>query len=191
MFISLLEAGANPGVVNARSESVLEWALRGGDAHILAALLTLPVGSIDVRSANASGGQAVHIASEEGVIPALAALVLRGADINAKDSRGKTPLMCAAHRNKPVVVQWLLRHGADASLADTEGATALHYGAVGGSEYILREVLKQGQAAALTARAFTDHITPEEVAQKYNHPQCVTFLKRWSVQSQAILKSAT
>ena len=103
VFISLLEAGADPGAVNSRNESVLEWSLRGGDAHILAALLTLPAGSIDVRSANASGGQAVHIASEEGAVDALAALLLRGADINAKDGRGKTPLMCAAHRNKPVV----------------------------------------------------------------------------------------
>lgn len=109
-FVALLEAGADPSHCNARQESVLEWALRGGDLFILAQLLTIPLSpspavpqTLRLDSRNAFGGQAIHIAAEEGSTELLAALVLRGADINARDKRGKTPLMCAAHRNQPGV----------------------------------------------------------------------------------------
>jgi ankyrin repeat protein len=108
IFLALLRAGADPAVTNHRGESVLEWSLRGGDLSILSALLTLPddAGEALLRSRNAHGGSCMHIAAEEGLLPAMAAFVLlRGGHdlLDARDARGKTPLMCAAHRSKPMV----------------------------------------------------------------------------------------
>lgn len=196
VFVALLEAGADPSHCNARQESVLEWALRGGDLSILAQLLTIPLSplpgvpqTLKLDSRNAFGGQAIHIAAEEGSTELLAALLLRGADINARDKRGKTPLMCAAHRNQPGAAQFLFRHGADCNLFDNENASAVHYACIGGSEFIVRELLKQGTASHLRVRAFVnENLTPEEIATKWGHQACAAGMRKWQQRTEGWFK---
>ena len=188
MFSLLVSGGASINHHNRRGESVLEWAIRGGDLTIMSQLLSAT--NIDVHSVNTFGGSAAHIAAEEGHTEILAALYFKGAHMDATDARGKTPLMCAAHRNRPAAVQWLLRIGVDASLSDSEGATAMHYGAIGGSEFICTELLKQGLAQTLTRRAFKDQLTPQELAEKYSQTHCSNGLTRWKTRSQSLFKSA-
>lgn len=109
IFSSLLQSGADCNHRNSRGESVLEWAVRGGDTNLLAQLMTRP--ELNVHSANAFGGSATHIAAEEGHVSVLSALSLLGVNLDSRDCRGKTPLSCAAHRNRPAALQFLLRHG--------------------------------------------------------------------------------
>lgn len=189
IFVALLEAGADPTLANARGETVLEWALRGGDLAILSTLLTMPrniAGGDLVATKNAHGGQAVHIAAEEGSCEALSALALRGGDLNARDNRGKTPLMCAAHRNHPVAVQWLLRHGADPHLQDSERATCMHYAAIGSSEYLIRELWKQGLNYTFAIKAFEDQLTPEDTAIKYQNTNTAQCIPKYTQQAKSM-----
>jgi ankyrin repeat protein len=177
LFKLLIVSGASTQARNARGESVLEWAARGGDVTILTRLLVDP--ALNLRATNSFGGSALHIAAEEGHAHVLTALYLRGADLDVRDSRGKTPLMCAAHRNRPGALQWLLRHRADPTICDSEQATALHYAAIGGNEANCQELIKFGLVRALEARAFADKLTPIELAEKYGQVNCAAMLKRW------------
>ena len=80
---------------------------------------------MDWANPGASGGRAVHIASQEGHKDVVAFLGSRGADVNAVDDIQQTPLHWAAMRGHASVCTTLLALGADPAAKNEDGDTAL------------------------------------------------------------------
>ena len=119
-FTKLLELGADPNVVFGDGGSVMHWAARAEDTHLL-------------RGALQHGGDPNLVAGWFGWTPMFEAigrnnasielLLDAGANIDARSSIGNTAAMVAAGRGRFDVVYLLLSRGASYSVANDNGLT--------------------------------------------------------------------
>ncbi len=164
----LLEAGADPDVVNTQDKTPLDLAISGAKDEIIDLLLEAgaavepPEDGIHVLAWNNEViGVKLHIyagtdidqADEFGNIPLLLAvtkghigvvelLILHEANLEVGDEHGFTPLIMSAELNHPEIVQLLLDGGADIAAEDKAERTALDWAIIMQSaeaEDILRE----------------------------------------------------
>ena len=107
----LLEAGADPHIVNRFGVSVVWLAAENGNALVLDSLLSA---GADPNTAMPGGETVLMTAARTGDPESVRRLLARGADPNARDHlRGQTALMWAAERNNTAVVHALAELGAD------------------------------------------------------------------------------
>ena len=210
MAFALLLPLLDPQAVNAKAESVLEWAVRGGDSAVLTLLLTAPAHpphrSVDVHHANAQGGTALMVAAEEGRAEVVVALHLLGADAFVADREGRTALHLAArHAHAPVVALLLALAPASKSPTpavyrlDTSGASALHYAAQSGNAKVCQDLLAAGSGRMLLQRAHfsaaaasgapaavaAERLTPDDCAQRLGHLHVAAWLRRQRLRAQS------
>lgn len=123
MVQRLLNAGANPNVVQATGETTLMTCARGGVVDAVDLLLAR---GVDVNAREATHGQtALMWAAWEGHTDIVGALIDQGADIDAQTTTGYTALLLAAREGDEDTTRTLLDVGADINAAAEDGTTAL------------------------------------------------------------------
>ena len=198
----------SPNVCNAKGESVLEWAVRGGDPTILTLLLTSPPHPphppLNIHHANLQGGTAVMVAAEEGKVEIICALYLLGADVFLSDNDGRTALHLAArHAHLPVLSLLLSLAASNTSpippvhRLDAHYASPLHYGALGGNGKVCQDLIRAGASRQLLQRAHfylppstaspagqSERLLPEEIALKMGHTPVAHYLQQCRMKAQ-------
>ena len=161
---SLLLPLLSPNAANQKGESVLEWAIRGGDSAILLLLLSSPpqppLPALDVHHTNAAGGSAVMIAAEEGRAELISALHLLGADVFLSDNEGRTALHLAARHGHVAALSLLLSLTGSSRgpvppvlRLDRHGAAPIHHAAFHGNGKCCQDLIAAGSSPALLLRA--------------------------------------
>ena len=164
----LLEAGADPDVVNNQAKTPLDLAISGSKDEIIDLLLEAgaavepPVDGIhvlawnnevigvklhiyagtDIDQADEFGNIPLLLAVENGHIGVLELLIKHEANLEVSDPDGFTPLIMSAELNHPELLQLLLDGGADIAAEDKAERTALDWAIIMQSaeaETILRE----------------------------------------------------
>jgi len=144
---SLLNAGADPNIRNARSRTPLMLASELGYSDIAALLL---VGGADVhtREVERNLWTALHIAADRLQTECVRVLLEHGAEVDARDSMQWTPLIWATFTaswpESGATVRLLLEHGADVHVEGEEGTSALAQAGWVGSEDTIRVLLEWG-----------------------------------------------
>jgi len=164
----LLEAGADPDVINNQDKTPLDLAISGSKDEIIDLLLEAgaavepPVDGIhvlawnnevigvklhiyagtDIDQADEFGNIPLLLAVERGHIGVLELLIKHEANLEVSDPDGFTPLIMSAELNHPELLQLLLDGGADIAAEDKAERTALDWAIIMQSaeaETILRE----------------------------------------------------
>lgn len=108
----LLDAGADPAVLNRVGAPPMLSALINGNAEMIE--LLLENGADANHAVSTTGDTPLMLAARTGIIEAVEVLLDHGAEVNASEAWGKTtPLMWAAAENHVDVVRLLIEHGAD------------------------------------------------------------------------------
>jgi ankyrin repeat protein len=123
----LLEAGAQPDVVDRQGKTALYWAVADGHAAVVDALLAH---GADPNIAPRSGSTPLMVAAQNGYDAIAQALLEHGAAANAiggdtDSAGGMTALMYAARGGHAAIVGMLLQRGADPRLHAANGEEAV------------------------------------------------------------------
>jgi protein-serine/threonine kinase len=113
----------DPNTQFENNETLLHIAARLGHSKICEALIDYGEGT-NVNSFNSKLSTPLHLACENGHLPAAQLLVRSGADINKKDLEGNTPLHLASISNNPLLVSWLLTRNPDTTMKNLKGLKA-------------------------------------------------------------------
>jgi cytohesin len=175
----LLDAGADPNVVNNVGETPLFDAVNGN--HLAAVKVLLKRGANPAWAGTDEGRQPLHDAVEENYVDIAKALLRAGAPVDAVDTEyGHTPLAMASHQGHVEMVKLLLTKGANPNRAIIPGynrftlqegpllhPTALHLAAYQGYPEVVATLIRGG--ATVDAKTH-DGRTPllEAVARFHN-----------------------
>lgn len=138
----LLQSGASPCQLPARTDSPLLLATGVGNADVVALLVAKGAGP------NERDGQTLTplmLAASAGHIDIVRILLQAGADANSKDFQSRTPVMLAAAAGHVDVVRFLLNVGADINCRDQKSYTAVMHAASAGHSDVVR-ILRQAGA---------------------------------------------
>ena len=117
---ALLDAGADPVVVNRNGISPLFLAVQNGNADIVSALLKA---GADPNTLSESGETILMTAASTGKPQVVSLLLANGALLDARDPDFRqTPLMIAVREGQTEVVDLLLRHGTEVDARTRVGA---------------------------------------------------------------------
>lgn len=161
---ALLEAGADPTVIDADGNTALDAALSGNVdvkkcecAAILLRSGSPPPTSNEwsyiaepLRSGNTElrfdyGSTALHLAAEHGQEGMVRYLLDIGADINARDQPGNTALHIAVRKGYRTIASLLLDMGCDVDVRDYNGNAPIHESLTASDDYaIMRMLLDRG-----------------------------------------------
>ncbi|NXH14230.1 NFKB2 factor, partial [Bucco capensis] len=144
----LLQAHADPTLLDRYGNSLLHLALQAGDEEMLRTLLA-HLGSAApylLRLPNFYGLLPVHLAVKARSLACLDLLVRKGADVNAVERQGgRTPLHLAVEmENLNMATHLVKKLGADVNSRTFAGNTALHLAAGLGSPTLTKLLLKAG-----------------------------------------------
>ncbi|XP_064370014.1 nuclear factor NF-kappa-B p100 subunit isoform X2 [Dromaius novaehollandiae] len=144
----LLQARADPTLLDRYGNSLLHLALQAGDEEMLRTLLA-HLGSAApylLRLPNFHGLLPVHLAVKAKSLACLDLLVRKGADINAVERQGgRTPLHLAVEmENLNMATHLVKKLGADVNSRTFAGNTPLHLAAGLGSPTLTKLLLKAG-----------------------------------------------
>ncbi|NXP50526.1 NFKB2 factor, partial [Heliornis fulica] len=144
----LLQARADPTLLDRYGNSLLHLALQAGDEEMLRTLLT-HLGSAAphlLRLPNFHGLLPVHLAVKAKSLACLDLLVRKGADVNAVERQGgRTPLHLAVEmENLNMATHLVKKLGADVNSRTFAGNTPLHLAAGLGSPTLTKLLLKAG-----------------------------------------------
>ncbi|NXU91304.1 NFKB2 factor, partial [Xiphorhynchus elegans] len=144
----LLQARADPTLLDRYGNSLLHLALQAGDEEMLKTLLS-HLGSAApylLRLPNFHGLLPVHLAVKAKSLPCLDLLVRKGADVNAVERQsGRTPLHLAVEmENLNMATHLVKKLGADVNSRTFAGNTPLHLAAGLGSPTLTKLLLKAG-----------------------------------------------
>ncbi len=112
-------------------------AIRDND---VAVLRKMAQGGFDVKTKDAEGDGAMHVAAAMGAKEAAEFFLNKGFAIDTKGAKGRTPLMAAVMADRPKMVQWLLRQGADPKPKDDDGFIALMLAVTNGGKESVEEL---------------------------------------------------
>lgn len=150
---ALLDAGANPGVLDNAGRSPASLASDVGDSRNherIAELVRLRLAGpaydsfVRNRAASVATERLEYLAGRNAGIAELSQLINEGADVNAAGYKGETPLMSSAKNHKTEEVRLFLARGADPNLRDEQGGTALMDAAHAGDVESIRLLLTKG-----------------------------------------------
>nr|XP_060625206.1 nuclear factor NF-kappa-B p100 subunit [Anolis sagrei ordinatus] len=144
----LLQAGADPTLLDRYGNSIIHLALQLGDEEMLRTLLchlgphTLHL----LETPNYLGLFPVHLAVKCKRLTCLELLVEKGADVNAAERQsGRTPLHLAVEMENLNLVTCLIKKlGADVNAQTSAGNTPLHLAAGMGSPILTKLLIKAG-----------------------------------------------
>uniref|UniRef100_A0A8D0HGF0 Nuclear factor kappa B subunit 2 n=1 Tax=Sphenodon punctatus TaxID=8508 RepID=A0A8D0HGF0_SPHPU len=144
----LLQAGADPTLLDRYGNSLLHLALQSGDQEMLRVLLahlgsyTLPL----LGTPNYRGLFPVHLAVKSRSLACLELLVRKGADVNAAERQGgRTPLHLAVEMDNLNLAMHLVKKlEADVNARTFAGNTPLHLAAGLGSPTLTKMLIKAG-----------------------------------------------
>ncbi|NXV77119.1 NFKB2 factor, partial [Atlantisia rogersi] len=144
----LLQAHADPTLLDRYGNSLLHLALQTGDEEMLRTLLA-HLGSAAphlLRLPNFHGFLPVHLAVKAKSLACLDLLVRKGADVNAAERQGgRTPLHLAVEmENLNMATHLVKKLGADVNSRTFAGNTPLHLAAGLGSPTLTKLLLKAG-----------------------------------------------
>ncbi|NXE22433.1 NFKB2 factor, partial [Ardeotis kori] len=144
----LLQARADPTLLDRYGNSLLHLALQAGDEEMLRMLLA-HLGSAApylLRLPNFHGFLPVHLAVKAKSLACLDMLVRKGADVNAVERQGgRTPLHLAVEmENLNMATHLVKKLGADVNSRTFAGNTPLHLAAGLGSPTLTKLLLKAG-----------------------------------------------
>ncbi|NXJ90685.1 NFKB2 factor, partial [Corythaixoides concolor] len=144
----LLQAHADPTLLDRYGNSLLHLALQAGDEEMLRTLLA-HLGSAApylLRLPNFHGFLPVHLAVKAKSLACLDLLVRKGADVNAVERQGgRTPLHLAVEmENLNMATHLVKKLGADVNSRTFAGNTPLHLAAGLGSPTLTKLLLKAG-----------------------------------------------
>ncbi|XP_017581340.1 PREDICTED: nuclear factor NF-kappa-B p100 subunit [Corvus brachyrhynchos] len=144
----LLQARADPTLLDRYGNSLLHLALQAGDEEMLRTLLA-HLGSASpylLRLPNFHGLLPVHLAVKAKSLACLDMLVRTGADVNAVERQsGRTPLHLAVEmENLNMATHLVKKLGADVNSRTFSGNTPLHLAAGLGSPTLTKLLLKAG-----------------------------------------------
>uniref|UniRef100_A0A8B9G7C5 Nuclear factor kappa B subunit 2 n=1 Tax=Amazona collaria TaxID=241587 RepID=A0A8B9G7C5_9PSIT len=144
----LLQAHADPTLLDRYGNSLLHLALQTGDEEVLRTLLA-HLGSAApylLRLPNFHGLLPVHLAVKAKSLACLDLLVRKGADVNAVERQGgRTPLHLAVEmENLNMATHLVKKLGADVNRRTFAGNTPLHLAAGLGSPTLTKLLLKAG-----------------------------------------------
>ncbi|XP_060096948.1 nuclear factor NF-kappa-B p100 subunit [Heteronotia binoei] len=146
--IYLLQAGADPSLLDRYGNSVVHLAVQAGDQEMLRTLLCHlgPHLQLLLETPNYSGLFPAHLAVKGKSLACLELLVEKGADINvAERQSGRTPLHLAVEMDDLNLASHLLKKlGSDVNGRTSAGNTPLHLAAGMGSPALTKLLLKAG-----------------------------------------------
>lgn len=177
---ALLQAGADPNLLDARGDSILPWTVLFGDEQALeillrygadpnldgaAALSTAAGGSVDF------GGEPLSAAERTARAYSMVVLLLfYGANPNVPDENGQTAVHSfASGFSGNRVLDALLDHQADVNVSDARGRTPLHVAAARGSPQQVEALLDAG--AITIVRDYDGHLPVDLVTENYTDRQ--------------------
>ena len=175
----LLEAGADPDVVNKQSKTPLDLAISASKYEIIDLLLEAgaaveaPADSIhvfawnnellgvklhiyagtDIDQADVDGNIPLLLAVEQGHIGVAELLIQHEANLEVADEHGFTPLIMSAELNHPELLQILLDAGADIEVEDKAERTALDWAIITQSTEA-EEILRENDAPSGAEKSF-------------------------------------
>ncbi|XP_076457761.1 uncharacterized protein LOC143291654 [Babylonia areolata] len=118
----LLEAGADPNLVDSGGLTSTHMAVQGRDIDCLEALLQWSKFPCDLDYRNFEGLAPIHTAVMNNDLEIVTRLLEQGADVNIMDGKsGRTVLFHAAETNQKAAVELLLNRGADPEIANYAG----------------------------------------------------------------------
>ncbi|XP_059585665.1 nuclear factor NF-kappa-B p100 subunit [Alligator mississippiensis] len=144
----LLQARADPTLLDRYGNSLLHLALQAGDEEVLKMLLAhLGAAALCLLSTpNYQGLLPVHVAVQVKSLACLELLVRKGADVNAAERQGgRTPLHLAVEMDNLNMAAHLVKKlGADINARTFAGNTPLHLAAGLGSPTLTKMLIKAG-----------------------------------------------
>lgn len=174
----LLDAGADPNVVNNVGQTPLFDAVNGN--HLAAVKVLLKRGANPGWADTDEGRRPLHDAVEENYVDIARALLGAGASVDAVDMHDEhTPLVIASHQGHVEMVKLLLTKGANPNLPVTqydratvqEGtllhATALHVAAYQGYPKVVAELIRRG--ARVDAKTRNGHTPLFEAVIRFHN----------------------
>jgi len=142
--IPLLEAGADPAIINDYSQTPFHFAAQVEDGQSINAMLEYSTSVIN--HTDTQGYAPIHYAAQLINPAALNFLIDVWADVELKTTHGNTPLHLAARKSlgEPDSVESLIEVGARLDEQDLHGNTALHYASEQKTAAISRALLLGG-----------------------------------------------
>ncbi|XP_069466569.1 nuclear factor NF-kappa-B p100 subunit [Ambystoma mexicanum] len=158
----LLQAGADPTLLDRSGNSVLHLAVQAGDDEMLSILLKYLTTSTMhlLNEPNYHGLFPIHWAVKTKSMKCLDLLVSKGADVNAAERKsGRTPLHLAVDMENLNIATYLVKKlGADVNVRTFAGDTPLHLSAAIGSPILTKMLIKSG------ADVFSENDEPMSVS---------------------------
>jgi len=141
-FYSLLDAGADPDVVDGSGVSALMHSINNDNLDFVDALL---LKGADIEKADSSGRKALALAVSRGNFEIVDLLLNKRANTKIRDGVSElTLLMLAAKNGHIAVVEKLLSARASISTKDKTGKTALSYAILADDVSIIRRLVELG-----------------------------------------------
>ncbi|VDK35559.1 unnamed protein product [Taenia asiatica] len=152
------------------SQSILRAARAGNLPKLIDAIA---IHGIDINTCNASGLNALHLASKEGHVEIVRELLRRHIDVNQPTHKGNTALHIASLAGQFEVAKVLIENGALVNAQSQNGFTPLYMAAQENHLEVVTLLLANGANPSITT---VDGFTPLAVALQQGHERTVAVL---------------
>eukprot|EP01053_Blabericola_migrator_P004621 Blabericola_migrator_1__4620@NODE_244_length_10915_cov_46_014012_g206_i0_p2_GENE_NODE_244_length_10915_cov_46_014012_g206_i0NODE_244_length_10915_cov_46_014012_g206_i0_p2_ORF_typecomplete_len659_score75_88DHHC/PF01529_20/1_6e03DHHC/PF01529_20/7_3e27Ank_2/PF12796_7/1_2e05Ank_2/PF12796_7/3_6e15Ank_2/PF12796_7/1_4e03Ank_5/PF13857_6/1_2e04Ank_5/PF13857_6/0_0012Ank_5/PF13857_6/0_002Ank_5/PF13857_6/1_1e12Ank_5/PF13857_6/7_1e07Ank_4/PF13637_6/2_4e05Ank_4/PF13637_6/2_9e05Ank_4/PF13637_6/1_6e12Ank_4/PF13 len=185
----LIIAGCNPFAADYNGDTVVHYAVRGGNLKFLA-YLHGKIGDRIFEIENAHQCNIVLTAVAEApddkayeIMYMMEWMYMHGVSLECQDSQGKTPLMWAAQRASMPLCHWLLSRNANLGHRDHMGRTALHMCCSAGNADIALFLCQRGAIHMIDAESNDEPRlnTPLRICWQRGHLWLAMCLQRWKV----------
>nr|CDS20415.1 ankyrin :unc [Echinococcus granulosus] len=152
------------------SQSILRAARAGNLPKLIDAIA---IHGVDINTCNASGLNALHLASKEGHVEIVRELLRRHIDVNQPTHKGNTALHIASLAGQFEVAKVLIENGALVNAQSQNGFTPLYMAAQENHLEVVTLLLANGANPSITT---VDGFTPLAVALQQGHDRTVAVL---------------
>jgi len=142
---ALLEKGVNPNITNARGETPLFMASKGGHPRLVNYLLARKDElKLELNTKDILGETPLNAAANDGFQEVAVALIDAGADLDIPCNCNRTPLQHAAQRGDMKTLRALIDAGADLDIGNLYNVKPLHLAALEGRLEALQDLIRAG-----------------------------------------------